>query len=69
MTLPCGNKVYGARPILQVSENIQKRVHSNGGDASGLPVAVTWFELGNQIVSVMITMELLSLMKLDLNDQ
>jgi len=45
MTLLCGNKLYGARPILQVSENIQKRVHSSGGDASGLPEAVTRLEL------------------------
>jgi len=45
MTLRCGNKLYGARLILQVSENIQKRVHCSGGDASGLPADVTRFEL------------------------
>jgi len=45
MTLQCSNKLYGARPILQVSENIQKRVHGSRGDAYGLPAAVTSFEL------------------------
>jgi hypothetical protein len=45
MTLRCDYKIYGARPILQVNENIQKRVHITGGDASGLPAAVTTFEL------------------------
>jgi hypothetical protein len=45
MTLRCGSKLYGARPILQVSENIHKRGHSSGGDASGLPAALTSFEL------------------------
>lgn len=35
----------GHDTFLQVSENIQKRVHSSGDDGSGLLAAVTWFEL------------------------
>jgi hypothetical protein len=37
----CGDKLYGARPILQVSEKIQKKVHSGGDDGSGLSASVT----------------------------
>jgi hypothetical protein len=44
MTFRCGDKLYGARPILQVSEKIQKGVHSSGDDGSGLAAAVTLFD-------------------------